>query len=43
VNSSVGIAIFPADAQDRDALVKAADAAMYDAKRVGNAFRFFGS
>jgi len=43
IGSSVGIAIFPADAQDRDALVKAADAAMYDAKRVGNAFRFFGS
>lgn len=41
IGSSIGIAVFPADAQDRDVLVKAADSAMYDAKRVGNAFRFF--
>jgi diguanylate cyclase (GGDEF)-like protein/PAS domain S-box-containing protein len=41
IGSSIGIAVFPADAQDRDALVKAADSAMYDAKRMGNAFRFF--
>jgi len=33
VGTSIGIAIFPTDALDADALVKAADAAMYDAKQ----------
>jgi GGDEF domain-containing protein len=37
----MGIAIYPADAQDIDALIKAADAAMYNAKQVGNSFRFY--
>ena len=41
IGSSIGITIFPADGRDRDALIKAADAAMYEAKRVGNAYRFF--
>lgn len=41
IGCSVGIAIFPADAEGPDGLVVAADAAMYEAKRVGNAFRFF--
>lgn len=40
IGSSIGIAIFPDDAQDMDALVKAADAAMYNAKQVRNSFRF---
>lgn len=40
IGSSIGIAIFPADAQEMDALVKAADAAMYSAKPQGNSFRF---
>ena len=34
IGTSIGIAIFPTDASDPDALVKAADAAMYDAKQV---------
>ena len=40
VGASIGIAIYPADAQDLDKLVKAADTAMYNAKQVGNVFRF---
>ncbi|MFA7624262.1 MAG: EAL domain-containing protein [Pusillimonas sp.] len=39
---SVGIAICPRDAQDIDALIRCADAAMYSAKRAGRGqFRFF--
>jgi GGDEF domain-containing protein len=37
---SEGIAIYPADARDADALVKAADAAVYSAKQVGSSFCF---
>jgi diguanylate cyclase (GGDEF)-like protein len=37
---SIGIAIYPTDAQDIEALVKAGDVAMYKAKRAGNSFRF---
>ncbi len=40
IGTSIGIAIYPADAQDSDALVKAADTAMYNAKQVRNAYRF---
>ncbi len=40
IGSSVGIAVYPADGRDADALVKSADAAMYSAKQVGSAFRF---
>ncbi len=40
VGTSIGIAVYPADARDADALVKAADAAMYSAKQAGNSFRF---
>jgi diguanylate cyclase (GGDEF)-like protein/PAS domain S-box-containing protein len=40
IGASMGIAIYPADAQDLDTLIKAADTAMYDAKHVGNNFRF---
>ena len=43
VGASVGIAIFPADGQDVDGLVKRADAAMYEVKRAGkNGYRFAG-
>jgi diguanylate cyclase (GGDEF)-like protein/PAS domain S-box-containing protein len=34
IGTSIGIAVYPADAGDADALVKAADAAMYRAKQV---------
>ncbi|HEX5862919.1 MAG TPA: diguanylate cyclase [Casimicrobiaceae bacterium] len=33
IGASIGIAIYPTDAQDADALIKAADAAMYSAKQ----------
>ena len=41
IGTSIGIAVYPADGRDTDALVKAADAAMYNAKQVGSSFRFF--
>ncbi len=41
VSASIGIAIFPSDAQDVDRLIIAADVAMYAAKRGGkNTYRF---
>ena len=40
IGTSIGIALYPADAADADALVKAADAAMYSAKQTGNSYRF---
>jgi diguanylate cyclase (GGDEF)-like protein len=40
IGTSIGIALYPADASDADALVTAADAAMYSAKRVGDSYRF---
>ena len=43
IGTSIGIALYPSDAQDADALIKAADAAMYGAKQVGRGYRFFGT
>ena len=43
IGASIGIAIYPADAQDMDTLIKAADTTMYNAKRIGNSFRFCGA
>lgn len=43
IGASVGIAIYPTDAQDVDAFVKAADAAMYNAKMAGSGLWFFGT
>jgi diguanylate cyclase (GGDEF)-like protein/PAS domain S-box-containing protein len=40
IGTSIGIAVYPADGRDADALVTAADAAMYSAKQVGSSFRF---
>ncbi len=37
VSASIGIALFPDDAQDHEELVRHADAAMYDAKQLGRA------
>ena len=43
VGVSIGIGLYPTDAPDMDALVKAADAAMYEAKRARSGFRFFAA
>ena len=39
IGTSIGIAVYPADGQTADALVKAADAAMYGAKHARNSSR----
>jgi len=42
ITASIGIAIFPGDGEDGDALVKNADAAMFTAKEAGrNNYRFY--
>ncbi len=41
IGASIGVAVFPADAEDMDPLIKAADAAMYEAKQTRNDFRFY--
>lgn len=42
VSASIGISIFPDDAEDRDSLAKAADVAMYGAKEAGrNNYAFY--
>ena len=42
VSGSIGIALYPQDAEDVDALLKQADMAMYSAKEAGrNTYRFF--
>lgn len=42
VTASVGISLFPRDARDREALMKCADLALYQAKHVGrNCVQFF--
>jgi diguanylate cyclase (GGDEF)-like protein len=42
VGTSIGIAIFPTDAADRDTLIKHADSAMYAAKQAGRGvFRYY--
>ena len=43
VSASVGISIFPTDADDDEGLVRNADRAMYCAKQLGrNNFQFYG-
>ncbi|MBE0613138.1 MAG: diguanylate cyclase [Burkholderiales bacterium] len=41
IGASIGIAIYPDDAQDHETLIKLADAAMYSAKAHQSCFRFF--
>ena len=42
VTCSIGVAMYPSDAEDYETLVRKADVAMYDAKSAGrNAIRFF--
>jgi diguanylate cyclase (GGDEF)-like protein len=42
VTTSIGISLYPTDGQEEDALIKAADSAMYRAKQSGrNGFHFF--
>jgi diguanylate cyclase (GGDEF)-like protein len=44
VTPSIGIAMYPLDADEPEALLNAADAAMYDAKAAGrDAYSFFGA
>jgi diguanylate cyclase (GGDEF)-like protein/PAS domain S-box-containing protein len=43
IGTSIGIAVYPGDADQHEALIKIADAAMYSAKSQGNSFRFFGN
>ena len=44
VSSSIGLSVFPDDAQDAATLMKHSDAAMYQAKQAGkNSFRHFGA
>ncbi|MHB8666065.1 MAG: diguanylate cyclase domain-containing protein [Burkholderiales bacterium] len=43
IGASIGIALYPADGLDADALVKAGDAAMYGAKQAKSGFRFFAT
>ena len=44
VTPSIGIALYPHDATEPEALLNAADAAMYDAKAAGrDAYSFYGS
>ena len=40
IGVSIGIALYPKDGADRDALIKSADAAMYKSKCVGNCYFF---
>ncbi len=40
IGTSIGVALFPSDAGDADALVDAADGAMYEAKQAGSGYRF---
>ena len=41
VGASIGIAVFPNHGRDRDALLAAADSAMYEAKHAGGGYRTF--
>ena len=43
ISTSAGVGIYPVHGEDADTLMKSADLALYDAKRVGkNVYRVFG-
>jgi diguanylate cyclase (GGDEF)-like protein/PAS domain S-box-containing protein len=42
IGTSIGIAVYPSDAQDHETLITMADTAMYSAKTRGNCFLFCG-
>lgn len=41
VGASIGVSFYPEDGADAETLVRHADVAMYQAKRLGNSFRYF--
>ena len=41
VSTSIGISTYPDDGADAETLIRHADVAMYQAKKVGNTFRYF--
>jgi diguanylate cyclase (GGDEF)-like protein len=43
INISIGIATYPKDAKDISTLVNCADAAMFEAKKMGNCYVFYSS
>jgi diguanylate cyclase (GGDEF)-like protein len=41
IGTSIGIAMYPVDGEDAEMLVRNSDAAMYQAKQIHNAYRFY--
>jgi len=42
IGVSIGISIFPQDADDVDGMINASDIAMYESKKTRNCFHFYG-
>jgi predicted signal transduction protein with EAL and GGDEF domain len=43
ISGSIGVALFPRDGTDSEAMIHAADSAMYAAKRNGGGVQFFNA